>query len=1149
MQFHPSSNASPTSAPPFPLIKGGQSLRKQLLRITLPAVLLPVALFSAVHYWQVQQAIAKGRLQQLQDVSFLASQQAKDLLQELLIISNTVTENSQVLEALRTAGEEVAGAKLDKAAVDQLEAQYRSTKLLRSDASLNTLLRQTAKAVGLTELSITERHGLNVASSITPVDLVQQDEGWWKASQTQPQVDLVLTGELFSVEFSQVIRDPQSQSILGVIKATLPMSPFPQRFETWQATTAFDVWQNALSVYWVDTKTGTVVAATSDTTQQDKTLNPSIQQIAVALVTEGSKEADVATLKQSLLDRPASSQLQIGTLIQNDATGLSATLTDAQRRYTLTTVPGTAWVTIASVPLNARNFDAATWLLIALLSGGAAGLAIVLMSRFASQLSMALNYLSHATQQLIEGNFTGVVPLGKIQEVQTLTQSLNQLAEQLDTAAKYQLHTTQQIALLTEMTHGQVTTSDEMQHLFETTLAKARHLLSADRLVVYRLIDTENSDVVCASTAEGWIMLHPDPREVLLIPQTYLKRCKRNDVVALADVTQTDLSTDYQEWLSYLQVRAELLVPIVHHNELYGVLAVHHCATPHSWQAAEIQFVQQLALQWGRTLDRITLMQNYKSEIARSQLLQEMMLQLTQATTETAILANLPLAHLRQVLQVDRVLLYRLTGSAQEGVVVQESVPDGVPHALGIKNIYEPDTIQTLTAPTLTAPHKLSQKTIDEHTKRGQVQATADIYQARLKASQLHQLEQLAVRADLVAPILQGEEVLALLIAHHCATPRHWQPVEVELFSQVVTHVSFALDRCKLLEQRESTVAEAKRLAAEQQQQKEELQQQLMALIEQVEAAAKGNLTVRAVVADSAIGLVADFFNVIIESLQGIVTQVQQVALQVSGAIQADDLAVRQLAQLALAQTEEVNSSIAAIQQTLASIQSVAESAKQAVEFTHTASTKARASGMAMDNMVQNILSLRDAIGTTAKKVKRLGESSQQISRAVALIEKVALQTNVLAINAGIEASRAGETGQGVAAVAEEIGNLAIQAATATKEIRELVQLIQGGTSEVVEAMEQSTAQVVEGTELVEAAQLNLAETLQVFDQIDQLVQLIANAAKSQTETFHSITNMMRKIAISAERTSSSSHTVSQSLQQTVEIAETLQTSVKTFQV
>ncbi|HEY9657408.1 MAG TPA: methyl-accepting chemotaxis protein, partial [Allocoleopsis sp.] len=953
--------------------------------------------------------------------------------------------------------------------------------------------------------------------------------------------------------------DPQSQSVLGVVKATLPVSPFPQRFETWQATTAFDVWQNMLSVYWVDTQTGTVIAATSDTTQQDKTLNSAIQQIAVALVAEGGKGADVATLKQSLLDRPASAQLQIGTLIQNDATGLSATLTDAQRRYTLTTVPGTAWVTIASVPLNAQNFDAATWLLIALLLGSAAGLAIFLMSRFASQLSIALNCLSHAAQQLIEGNFTGVMPLGKIQEVQTLTQSLNQLAEQLDIAAKYQLHTTQQIALLTEMAHGQVSTSAEMQHLFETTLTKARHLLSADRLVVYRLIDVENSDVVCASTAEGWIVLQPDPRDVLLIPQTYLKRCKRNDVVALTDVTQTDLSTDYQEWLSYLQVRAELLVPIVHHNELYGVLAVHHCATPHSWQAAEIQFAQQLALQWGRTLDRITLMQTYKSEIARSQLLQEMMLQLTQATTETAIWANFPLAHLRQVLQVDRILLYRLTGSGQEGEVVLESLLDGVPRALGAKNIYEPDTIRTLTAHNLTAhnltahnltaPHKVSKKTIDEHAKRGQVQATADIYQARLKASQLHQLEQLAVRADLVAPILQGEEVLALLIAHHCATPRYWQPVEVELFAHVVTHVSFALDRCKLLEQGESTVAEAKRLAAEQQQQKEALQQQLMALIEQVEAAAKGNLTVRAVVADSAIGLVADFFNVIIESLQGIVTQVQQVALQVSGAIQADDLAVRQLAQLALAQTEEVNSSIAAIQHTLASIQSVAESAKQAVEFTHTASTKARVSGMAMDDMVQNILNLRDAIGTTAKKVKRLGESSQQISRAVALIEKVALQTNVLAINAGIEASRVGETGQGVAAVAEEIGNLAIQAATATKEIRELVQLIQGGTSEVVEAMEQSTAQVIEGTQLVEAAQLNLAETLQVFDQIDQLVKLIANAAKSQTETFYSITNMMRKIAISAERTSSSSHTVSQSLQQTVEIAETLQTSVKTFQV
>ncbi|HEY9661430.1 MAG TPA: hypothetical protein V6C65_23485, partial [Allocoleopsis sp.] len=207
MQFQPSSHASASSAPSAPLLKSSQSLRKQLLRITLPAVLLPLALFSAVHHWQLQQTMTKGRLQQLQDASLLASQQATDLLQELLIISNTVAENSQVLETLQIAGEEVAVAKLDKVAVAQLEAQYNSTKLLRSNAALNTLLRQTAKAMGLTELSITEQHGLNVASSITPIDLAQQDEAWWKASQTQPQINLVPTGELVAVEFSRVIRD------------------------------------------------------------------------------------------------------------------------------------------------------------------------------------------------------------------------------------------------------------------------------------------------------------------------------------------------------------------------------------------------------------------------------------------------------------------------------------------------------------------------------------------------------------------------------------------------------------------------------------------------------------------------------------------------------------------------------------------------------------------------------------------------------------------------------------------------------------------------------------------------------------------------------------------------------------------------------
>jgi methyl-accepting chemotaxis protein len=231
------------------------------------------------------------------------------------------------------------------------------------------------------------------------------------------------------------------------------------------------------------------------------------------------------------------------------------------------------------------------------------------------------------------------------------------------------------------------------------------------------------------------------------------------------------------------------------------------------------------------------------------------------------------------------------------------------------------------------------------------------------------------------------------------------------------------------------------------------------------------------------------------------------------------------------------------------SIQQVAENASLAAAVARTASTTAETGGKAMDRTVQNILSLRETVAGTAKKVKRLGESSQQISKVVSLINQIALQTNLLAINAGIEAARAGEEGQGFAVVAEEVGELAARSAAATKEIEKIVENIQQETSEVVEAMELGTTQVVEGTHLVEDAKLSLSQILEVSRQIDALVQSISSATVSQAQTSQTVTELMKQIAQVSERTSNSTRQVSNSLKETVGIAQELQASVGTFKV
>jgi methyl-accepting chemotaxis protein len=498
---------------------------------------------------------------------------------------------------------------------------------------------------------------------------------------------------------------------------------------------------------------------------------------------------------------------------------------------------------------------------------------------------------------------------------------------------------------------------------------------------------------------------------------------------------------------------------------------------------------------------------------------------------ERSQIFNIVVRSAREALETDRAIIY-MFDEKWKGTIVAESVKREYPVALG-STIYDPCFAEGYV----------------EKYKQGRVQATPDIQKAGLTPCHLSQLAPFEVKANLVAPILVNGNLLGLLIVHQCSGPRQWSETEIDFFRQIALQLGFTLDQATLFEQREQARLQAEAISEEQQRQKEVLQRQLVTLLDDVEGAARGDLTVRAEVSAGDIGTVADFFNSIVESLRSIVTQVKRSALQVNAALGENEGAIRQLSEEALRQAHETTLTLDSVEQMTRSIQAVADSARQAAAVTRTASSTAEAGGSAMDLTVQNILALRDTIGETAKKVKRLGESSQQISKVVSLINQIALQTNLLAINAGIEAARAGEEGQGFAVVAEEVGELAARSAAATREIEQIVETIQRETTEVVEAMEQGTSQVVEGTVLVENAKHSLAQILEVSRQIDQLVQSISEATVSQVQTSQTITTLMQEVAQVAENTSRSSLQVSNSLRQTVAVARELQESVEAFKV
>jgi len=338
-------------------------------------------------------------------------------------------------------------------------------------------------------------------------------------------------------------------------------------------------------------------------------------------------------------------------------------------------------------------------------------------------------------------------------------------------------------------------------------------------------------------------------------------------------------------------------------------------------------------------------------------------------------------------------------------------------------------------------------------------------------------------------------------------------------------------------------------VAQQQRQQREEMQSELLRLIQSVEGASAGDLTVRAELSTGEIGIVADMFNSIVESLRRIVVQVKQATTQVNSSIGSNQVSIRHLANDALSQVDEISRTLTSVQQMSKSIQQVAASAQQAAAVAKSAASNAQKGGQAMDQTVSSIMGLQTTVATTTQKVKQLGEASQQISQVVALINEIALKTNLLAINASIEAAHAGEEGQGFAVVAGEVGQLAEQSARATKEIERIVKDIQYGTRDVVEAMELSTVQVAEGTSKLNESKESLAQILSVSEEIDQLVRSISKATVSQASTSQTVTELMQQVTMASQRTSDSSRQVDSALQDTVEVAQELAEAIDKFKV
>jgi methyl-accepting chemotaxis protein len=767
--------------------------------------------------------------------------------------------------------------------------------------------------------------------------------------------------------------------------------------------------------------------------------------------------------------------------------------------------------------------------LILLLGIGTTGvLAGIVATLLTERTTQALEKATNALHQLSKGEVNTHLLVEGSDELAQLLSNLNQTADFVQTLLEEQKANRAKIQNYADTLSA--STRGDSQFLFDQAVAEAKKQLGVDRVVIYGFEPDLSGCIVAEAVDPGWPRALADRISDPCIPGKLLDEYRKGRVVPTSDCRSTNYSIAHLQLLNRLAVKANLVVPIVAADNLLGLMVAHQCSSTRVWQDTEIQFLLQLATQVGLSLTGVSLVAQRKAEAERAQQLNEIISKVRESLKVEEIY-QAAVTGVREALKTDRVIVY-LFDENWQGTIVAESVGSGWPKSLGA-NIADPC---------------FAEQYVEKY-KRGRVKATENIYDAGLTKCYLGQLEPFKVKANLVAPILAEGKLLGLLVAHQCSSTRPWQESDITFFKQVAIQVGFALDQAALLDQREQARIVAEMVSQEQRQEKEGLQLQLLELLSDVEGAARGDLTVRADVTTGEIGTVADFFNAVIESLREIVTNVKTAATQVNASLGENEGAIRQLSEEALKQAEETTRTLDSLQEMTRSIQQVAENARQAADVARTASSTAESGGLAMDRSVQNILSLRETVSHTAKKVKRLGESSQQISKVVSLINQIALQTNLLAINAGIEAARAGEEGQGFAVVAEEVGELAARSAAATREIEQIVENIQKETSEVVEAMELGTTQVVEGTHLVEDAKQSLNKILEVSRQIDTLVQSISSATVSQAETSQAVTELMKEIALVSERTSNSTRKVSGSLKETVGIAQELQASVGTFKV
>lgn len=326
-------------------------------------------------------------------------------------------------------------------------------------------------------------------------------------------------------------------------------------------------------------------------------------------------------------------------------------------------------------------------------------------------------------------------------------------------------------------------------------------------------------------------------------------------------------------------------------------------------------------------------------------------------------------------------------------------------------------------------------------------------------------------------------------------------------------------------------------------------QHAILRLMNEMADLADGDLTIKATVTDDITGAIADSVNYTTEELRQLVAGVMGASEKVEQSSGTARTLAQQLLAAAQKQAKELNDTGEAVKLITSSIQEVDRSATQSAEVARHTLEVTEQGSHAVRNTIAGMDSIREQIQETAKRIKRLGESSQEIGEIVDLISDITEQTNVLALNAAIQAASAGEAGRGFSVVAEEVQRLAERSAEATKQIGALVKTIQGDTQSAVTAMEQSTQGVVEGAKLSDTAGQSLQEIEQVSRQLAELINSITVSTQVQADMAQEVATAMADILNITQQTTEGTQNTATSVSELAALAVDLRASVAGFKL